>query len=96
MGKLNFTKEELETKYREKLDSFLDDCDWITHVNGYMICSLVVNSLKDFKLETTTEKLYKMYSLKVKSLGLTDEEWRTTYGISEIIGLIYNLIEEGI
>jgi hypothetical protein len=94
MGKLNFTKEELETKYREKLDVFLDDCDWITHVTGYMVCSLVVNSLKDFKLEIATEELYERYGLKVKSLGLTDEEWRTTYGISEIIGLIYDLIEE--
>ena len=94
MSKLNFTRKELETKYREKLDVFLDDCDWITHVNGYMICSLVVNSLKDFKLEIVTGELYERYSLKVKSLGLTDEEWRDTYGITEIIGLLYDLIEE--
>jgi hypothetical protein len=94
MGKLNFTREELEAKYREKLDSFLDDCDWITHVNSFMVCSLVVNSLKDFKLEITTKELYEKYSLKVNTLELTDEQWRDTYGISEIIGLIYDLIGE--
>ena len=94
MEKLNFTREELEAKYRKKLDVFLDDFDWITHVNGYMICSLVVNSLKDFKIEIATEELYKRYNSKVKSLELGDEQWRNTYGITEIIGLLYNLIEE--
>jgi hypothetical protein len=94
MGKLKFTREELEAKYRERLDVFLDDCDWVTHVTGYMVCSLVVTCLEDLKLEIATEELYERYSLKVKSLGLTDEQWRTTYGVTEIIGLLYDLIEE--
>ena len=94
MGKLKFTIEELETKYREKLDVFLDDCDWVTHVTGYMVCSLVSTCLEEFKVQISCEKLYEKYSSKVKSLGLGDEKWRDTYGISEIIVLIYTLIEE--
>jgi hypothetical protein len=94
MGKLKFTKEELETKYREKLDVFLDDCDWVTHVTGYMVCSLVSTCLEEFKVQISREKLYEKYTSKVKSLGLGDEKWRDTYGITEIIGLIYTLIEE--
>jgi len=94
MGKLKFTREELETKYREKLDVFLDDCDWITHVTGHMVCGLVATCLEEFKMQIIREELFERYSLKVKSLGLTDEEWRDNYGITEIIGLIYDLIED--
>ena len=93
MGKLKFTKEELEAKYREKLDVFLDDCDWVTHVTGYMVCGLVATCLEEFKIQIIREELYEKYSSKVKSLGLGDEQWRNTYGVTEIIGLIYDLIE---
>ena len=93
MGKLKFTSEELEAKYRERLDVLLDDCDWITYIDGKTVCHLVSKVLEEFDMEINEKVLYKKYDLKVKSLGLGDEKWRDTYGISEIIKLIYDLIE---
>ena len=66
MGKLKFTKEELESKYREKLDVFLDDCDWITHVTGHMVCGLVATCLEEFKIQIIREKLYERYDKSFK------------------------------
>jgi dimeric dUTPase (all-alpha-NTP-PPase superfamily) len=94
MKKLNFTKEELEKKYNERLSTFLDDCEHVSYVTGDMVCSLVNLSLKDFGVELEYKKLYKLYIDKVKSLNLTDEEWREKYGIPEIISLIYDLVEK--
>jgi hypothetical protein len=94
MAKLNFTKEDLEKRYRERLDILLDDCDWITHVTGEMVCSLVVNSLKDFGISVDYDILFKFYHDNVKSLNLTDEEWRENYGIPEIISMIYEIVEK--
>lgn len=94
MTKLNFTKEDLEKRYRERLDTLLDDCDWITYVDGEMVCKLVVNSLKDFGMGVDYDTLYKLYTDNVKSLNLTDEEWRENYGIPEIISMLYEIVEK--
>ena len=94
MSKLNFTREELEAKYREKLDIYLEDCDWVTYVDGKTVCYFISKILKEFDIEIEPNNLYEKYDIKVDSLMLTDEQWRNTYGITEIIELIYTLIEE--
>ena len=95
MKKLDITQQELLTQYNESLDEFLDECDWVTTISGEMVCSLVVSILAEQKVNVfmSSADLYEAYSTHVKGLGLSDEEWRENYGIPEIIGILWDILE---
>lgn len=94
MKKLPFTKEKLISLYEFELDSFLEQCDWVTYIDSQTVCLLVSNALKGISYDIGGhKKLYEKYSDKVNSLNLTKQEWADSYDISKIIGLIYDIIE---
>ena len=94
MTKLPFTKEELISLYESELDSFLDQCDWVTYIDSPTVCLLVSNALKGISYDIGGhQKLYEKYSKKVATLNLTKQEWADTYDIRKIIGLIYGILE---
>ena len=95
MGKLNITQENLLQEYNESLDILLDECDWITHVHGEMICGIIVGLIieKQINVSITSEELYKLYDKHVEGLNLADGEWQEKYGIPEIIEIIHTILE---
>ena len=96
MGKLNITKESLLEKYLKEISDLADECDWITHITGQMVCATVVFILVRERANCfiSSEDLYNEYSSEVEKLNLTDEEWREKYDVTEIIGMIYEILEK--
>jgi len=92
--KIGISKKELEKRYMEELDAYLDECDWITYVEAPTICFVVSVVLKDLNIEIDDEALHKAYIAKVASLKLAEGEWAKKYGIKQIISLIYDLIDK--
>jgi hypothetical protein len=94
--KVNFTEKQLLDEYNKNLDEMLDFCDWVTHVDGNEVISLVCKSTDKLGLKISYRDLYALYANKVATLSLTDEEWRTQYAnnIPKIISLIYTIIEK--
>lgn len=95
MKRITISEEELLSRYMSSLDEFLDECDWVTTIPGEMVCSLVVAILTEQRVNVfmSSTDLYEAYSTHVKGLGLTDEEWRENYGIPEIIGILWDILE---
>ena len=97
MDKINITKDKLLLLYINKVDEISDFCDWKTSFSGEEVCSIVVDILKanDSSITLTNFDLHRLYSKKIKSLNLSDEEWCNKYGIPEIINLIYEILTDG-
>jgi len=95
MGKLNITEEELLDKYNVSIDNLTDECDWITHISGQMVCTTIVSILIENNINCliNSDKLYELYDSHIKSLNLEDGEWQEKYGVPEIIKIIYKLLE---
>ena len=95
MGKLNITQENLLLGYNQSLDYLLDECDWITHITGEMVCGIIVGLIieKQINVSITSEELYKLYDKHVEELNLADGEWQEKYGIPEIIEIMYTILE---
>ncbi len=96
MGKLNITKEELLEKYNIAIDNLTDECDWITHISGQMVCATIVSILLEYNINCLihSDKLYELYGNHINSLNLEEGEWREKYGVPEIIDIIYNILEK--
>ena len=99
MTKLSITKEEILEQYKIDLDKLLDDCDWIDHVEDWRLCDLVRDVCVKKGLIVDSKYLLKRYEDKVKSLNLTDEQWRKEYanwetGLPKIFDIIYSILEE--
>lgn len=96
MGKLNITKESLLEKYNKEISDLADECDWVTTISDQMVCAVVVFILVRERENCfiSSEALYHEYSSEVKKLNLTNEEWCEKYGIPEIIGIIYEILEK--
>ena len=96
MGKLNITEEKLLSEYNTSIDNLVDECDWITHITGEMVCGIVVSILLKNKVNITisSEELYKLYDEYIKSLNLAKGEWYKKYGIPEIIKIIHEILEK--
>ena len=96
MKKLDITQKQLLSQYNESLDKLLDECDWITYVDGKMICGLVKSILIKNNIEhkLSSEELFVLYDNKCSSLNLKKGEWNEKYGIPEIINFIYEILEE--
>ena len=96
MRKLKITKEELEKLYNDELNDILEQCDWITYVDSFMVCRLVYLSLKRVDEEIDEDRLHEIYIAKIESLNLKDGEWSIRFGIKEIIDMIYDIIEKNL
>lgn len=96
MGKLNISKLELLNLYNKAIDDLTDECDWITYIDGKMVCATIVLILIENKVNCfiSSELLYELYSDYINSLHLTDDEWTEKYGVEEIIDIIYTILEE--
>ena len=95
MGKLNITQDKLLKSYNKSLDLLLDECDWITHIDGESVCGIIVGLIieKKINVSITSEELYKLYDKHIEGLKLSDGEWQEKYGIPEIIEIIYSILE---
>ena len=95
MGKLNITEDKLLEGYNKSLDYLLDECDWITHIDGETVCGIIVALIieKKINVSISSEDLYKLYDNHIETLNLPDGEWQKKYGIPEIIGIIYSILE---
>jgi hypothetical protein len=93
---MQLTEQELLLEYNRLTNSILDECDWKTHFTGEEVCGLVHNILSrdENQLNVTPQELHKIYSNQVSNLNLSDEEWRTQYGVPEIIHMIYEILTD--
>lgn len=95
MAKLNITKEELLEKYNKTIGELVDECDWITYISSFMVCSTIVFILLENKVNCFihSDKLNQLYLEYIDSLNLSDGEWQEKYSVSEIIDIIYEILE---
>ena len=98
MNKLPLTKEELLAQYKLDVDQLLDDCDWISYIDDWRMCGIVASILNRAGVPVSTNDLLKLYEEKVKSLNITDQEWRDQYadwntGLPKIFDMIYEILE---
>lgn len=96
MVKLIISKLELLNLYNKAIDELTDECDWITYIDGKIVCATIVSILIENKVNCfiNSDLLYELYSDYIKSLNLTDNEWVEKYGVEEIITIIYAILEE--
>lgn len=96
MAKLPFSEEELLSRYNKALDEMLEECDWVTSVTGETVCGLIIGVISKANEcpDMTWSKLHKLYAKEVEKLNISVGEWRTKYGIPEIISIIYKILEE--
>lgn len=98
MKKLPFTKKYLLKKYKKNINQLLDDCDWIDYIENWRMCGVISVICRNKGLIIDDEKLLKLYENKVKSLNVSNDEWREQYanwetGVPKIITLIYEILE---
>jgi|LakMenEpi03Aug12_release.lakeMendotaPanAssembly.Ray.scaffolds.fasta_scaffold2940907_1 hypothetical protein len=92
---MKITEQQLLSQYKLTIDKILDECEWKTHFISQEICSIVCNILTNNgeTLLITPQLLHIIYDKKVKELNVSDEIWRNNYGVPEIIGIIYSILE---
>ena len=93
---MNITKNKLLKKYKKSVNRIADDCDWKTYFTSQEVCGIVyrILSKNDENIINliTVEKLHDIYTSKIDSMNLIDDEWQKNYGINEIIDIIYVLL----
>ena len=96
MGKLGITKKKLLKEYNLSIDRISDDLEYKVYFTGEEVCQIVTIILEENKVKTRLliNELYEIYKNKVRTLGFTDTEWVNTHGISEIIDIIYEILED--
>jgi len=92
--KLPLSKEELKKHYDAQLNDILEQCDWITYVDSHLVCSTITLVLRKNNLEIDNHKLHELYISEIESMNLKDGEWNLTFGVCEIVNLIYDIIEK--
>ena len=92
MSKIKITPTKLIYLYENELNLILEECDWISVIDGEMVCSILSMALKKEDIIIDSKLLYEKYSNVVESLNLTDEEWRQQYDVKKIINLLYSII----
>jgi len=98
MSKLPLTKAFLLKQYKKDVNQMLDDCDWISFIDDWRMCGIISDICAKKGVEIDSNKLLKLYKAKVKSLKVTDEQWREQYaswdtGLPKIIDMIYEILE---
>lgn len=96
MDKIGISEEKLLKEYNVRIDEICDYLEFKTAFTGEEVCDIVIGILEKEKVKTpfTSTTLYRKYSEKINSLGLTREEWVKNYGIPQIIGVIYEILEK--
>ena len=96
MGKLNIAKEDLLSKYNQEISDLADECDWITYISSEMVCATIVSILLQYNVNCLihSDKLHNLYTEHITSLNLKEGEWRDNYGVTEIIDIIYDILEK--
>ena len=92
--KLPISKEELKKLYDEELDEILEQCDWITYVDSHLVCSTITLSLRKHNIDIDSEQLHEYYTAEIKTMNLKEGEWNLLFGVTEIVNLIYDIIEK--
>lgn len=92
---MNITKEDLLKQYTKEINDIADECDWKYSFSGEEVCEIVHGILVKNKVKTslTPYSLHAIYAKKIDSMSINREEWVKNYGIPEIIGIIYTIIE---
>lgn len=98
MKKLPFTLDELVIQYKKDINEMLDICDWKSHIDDYDVISTISTICRENGLTIEEGFLMKKYKTKIKSLKLSDEEYRKEYadwntGVPKLIGFIYEILE---
>jgi hypothetical protein len=98
MTKLPITKKVLLSQYKRDINKMLDECDWIDHIEDWRMIGTIGDIITKKGLVFEEGELLKLYNKKVKSLKLTDQEWRDQYanwdtGLPKIIDMVYEIIE---
>lgn len=93
---MDINKVELLIEYNRLIDEIADECDWVTHFTGKEVCHNICQALKNLNYECkfSPKKLYEIYNLHINSLNITDEEWSKQYGVTQIVYLIHDLINQ--
>jgi len=96
MVKLPITKKELLKEYTRRINKICDDLDWKTTFSGQEVCGLIHEIMIKNGLVTnlTSYKLHNAYNKAVTKLNITDAEWRENYKIPQIVGMVYDILEE--
>jgi hypothetical protein len=95
MTKLNITKEDLLNRYKIKIDKIADECEWKSIFSSLEICGIICGIIFE-----TDGNIYNprticdLYLIKVDELNLDKGEWVKTYGMPEIVSMVYDTIEE--
>lgn len=94
MKTFSLSKEQLLEQYNKSVDEILDNCDWKTSITGKEVCGIVYGILtkNDITLNLPIEDFYELYSKKCSELSDSDEHWRQTFGVKEIIDIIYAIL----
>jgi hypothetical protein len=95
MSKIKITPTKLIYLYENELNLILEECDSISVIDGEMVCSILSMALKKEDIIIDSKLLYEKYSNVVKSLNLTDEEWRQQYDVKKIINLLLKGTKNG-
>lgn len=98
MSKLPITKKALLTQYKKDINKMLDECDWIDYIEDCLMIGTIVEVCEKKGLKVNEKMLAKEYEKKIKSLNLTDQEWRDQYadwntGLPKIFDMIYEILE---
>lgn len=95
MYNLNITKEDLLTRYNEKVDKILDVCDWKTSFAPEEICELICGIIFETDGNIYSPRVvYDLYMAEIEALDLKKGEWQEKYNRQDIVYMIYDIIDE--
>lgn len=96
MNKLSITKKELLEEYNKEIDFICEIDEFRVVFSGEEVCGIINSILtkKGVKNSLSDEQLHSKYNVFIENLNLSRDEWVKNYGIPEIIGVIYDILEE--
>lgn len=96
MGNLMISEKKLLKEYNKRIDEICDYIETKSSFTGEEVCSIVIGILESEKIESnlSPEGLYEIYAKKINNMGISREEWVKNYGIPQIIGIIYEILEK--
>ena len=58
------------------------------------VVELFIDIEDEFGLDIDIEKLHECYTAEIKAMNLKEGEWSLLFGVTEIVNLIYDIIEK--
>ncbi len=90
---LPITREELLSKYTERIDKITDVRDTKMNFSGEDVCQIIhtimIRNGAKIKIKPTT--LYGKYMNTI--FDISNEDWEKNYGTKEICNIIYDILE---